>query len=126
MATLVPEPEYQYFGPSALRSEFSGHTAVKQYYLATAGAGAAQQTSWEFGHILFGKDAMALEGWTLLELSSDSIVLFDQPEEIDMTRPGIIRLATFSLLAFRDGLMLGERVWFDGPITRDHIVYRPG
>jgi hypothetical protein len=125
MGTLVPQPEYQYFGSTPMRTEFSGQTAVRDYYLATAGAGAAAQTSFECSHVLFGNDAMALEGWTLMTLSSDSLGLFDRPEAIDVTRSGIIRLPTYSLLPFRDGLMVGERVYFDGPITEDHIVYAP-
>jgi hypothetical protein len=125
MRTLVPEPEYQYLGSTPMRTEFSGQTAVREYYLATAGAGAAGQTSFECSHVLFGNSVMALEGWTLMTLSSDSVVLLDQPEAIDVTRRGIIRLPTYSLLPFRDGLMFGERVYFDGPITEDHIVYAP-
>jgi hypothetical protein len=125
MGTLVSEPQYQYFGSTPMRTEFSGRAAVRDYYLATAGAGAAAQTSFECSHVLFGNDAMALEGWTLITLSSDSVGLLDRPEAIDVTRRGIIRLPTYSLLPFRDGLMVGERVYFDGPITEDHIVYAP-
>jgi hypothetical protein len=125
MGTLVPEPEYQYLGSTPMRTEFSGQAAVRDYYLATAGGGAAAQTSFECSHVLFGHDAMALEGWTLMTLSSDSVGLLDRPETIDVTRRGIIRLPTYSLLPFRDGLMIGERVYFDGPITEDHIVYAP-
>jgi hypothetical protein len=125
MTTLVPEPEYQYLGSTPMRTEFSGHAAVRDYYLATAGSGAAAETSYECSHVLFGHDAMALEGWTLMTLSSDSVGLLDRPEAIDVTRRGIIRLPTYSLIPFRDGLMVGERVYFDGPITENHIIYEP-
>jgi hypothetical protein len=125
MGTLVPEPEYQYFGSTPMRTEFSGQAAVGDYSLTTARACAAAQTSFECSHVLFGNDTMALEGWTLMTLSSDSMGLLDRPEAIDLTRRGIIRLPTYSLLPFRDGLMVGERVYFDGPITEDHIVYGP-
>jgi hypothetical protein len=45
MGTLVPEPEYQYFSSTAMRTESSGLAAMRDYYLATAAA--AGQTSFE-------------------------------------------------------------------------------
>jgi hypothetical protein len=121
MTTMIPEPEFHYYGDGTKRSVI-GYDDVRNHYLAGfQQAHDSQQTRLTL--VIAGEAGVVMEG-TFQLLGSRAAAVFPAVATlIDTGRPSILTKEFAVVIPFRDARMVGENVYLNGPITANDLAY---